>query len=124
MQVLGDVQATYRTFAVHAAGNSACFEQWALGVAEDIEVQHWLTGLPEPKRQPNLVFAAAPWHGLIAPAGCSRWVQAQDCVCSPTIVLSDVLLTAALRPAGSCRGGEGSPVGAGGDARLADEVGA
>ena len=68
MQVLGDVQATYRKFAVYAAGNSACFEQWALGVAEDAEVHHWLAGLPKPKRQPNLVFAAARWHGLIAPA--------------------------------------------------------
>ena len=56
MQVLGDVQATYRKFAVYAAGSSACFEQWALGVAEDAEVQHWLAGLPKPKRQPNLVF--------------------------------------------------------------------
>jgi hypothetical protein len=68
MQVLGDVQETYRKFAVYAAGNSACFEQWALGVAGDAEVQHWLAGLPEPKRQPNLVFAAARWHGLAAPA--------------------------------------------------------
>jgi hypothetical protein len=31
-------------------------------------VQRWLTRLPEPKRQPNLVFAAARWHGLDAPA--------------------------------------------------------
>src|SRR3954469_23568675 len=68
MQVLGDVQATYRTFGVYAAGNSACFEQWALGVAEDAEVQHWLAGLPKPKRQPNLVLAAPRWHGLLAPA--------------------------------------------------------
>ncbi len=68
MQVLGDVQATYRNFAVYAVDHSACFEQWALGVAEDAEVQHWLAGLPKPKRQPNLVFAAARWHGLTSPA--------------------------------------------------------
>jgi hypothetical protein len=68
MRVLGEVQATYRSFAVYAAGNSRCFEQWARGVAEDPEVQHWLARLPEPKRQPNLVFAAARWHGLAAPA--------------------------------------------------------
>ncbi len=67
MQVLGDVQETYRSFAVYAAGQSACFEQWALGVAEDPEVQHWLARLPVPKRQPNLVFAAARWHGLTKP---------------------------------------------------------
>jgi hypothetical protein len=68
MQVLGDVQTTYRNFAVYAAGNSPCFEEWALGVAEDPEVQRWLSQLPEPKRQPNLVFASARWHGLAAPA--------------------------------------------------------
>ena len=68
MQVLGDVRKTYRSFAVFAAGNSPCFEEWALGVAEDLEVQRWLARLPEPKRQPNLVFAAARWHGLAAPS--------------------------------------------------------
>src|SRR4249919_2783161 len=62
-----DVQATYRSFAVYVGGNSPCFEEWALGVAEDGEVQRWLAHLPEPKRQPNLVFAAARWHGLAAP---------------------------------------------------------
>jgi len=68
MQVLGDVATTYRNFAVYAADNSSCFEEWALGVAEDREVQRWLAQLLEPKRQPNLVFAAARWHGLAAPA--------------------------------------------------------
>lgn len=63
-----EIQTTYRNFAVYAAGNSPCFEQWALGVADDPDVQRWLAGLPEPKRQPNLVFAAARWHGLAAPA--------------------------------------------------------
>lgn len=68
VQALGDVQQTYRTFAVYAAGNSPCFEEWALGVVTDPEVQHWLARLPAPKRQPNLVFAAARWHGVAAPA--------------------------------------------------------
>lgn len=68
MQVLREVQTTYRNFAVYAAGSSPCFEEWALGVTEDDEVQRWLAWLPGPKRQPNLVFAAARWHGLAAPA--------------------------------------------------------
>ena len=68
VQALRDVQTTYRSFAVYAAGSSPCFEEWALGVAEDLEVQRWLTHLPAGKRQPNLVFAAARWHGLAAPA--------------------------------------------------------
>lgn len=63
MQVLGDVQKAYRNFAIYAAGNSFCFEEWALGVAEDHEVQRWLAQLPEPKHQPNLVFAAARSRG-------------------------------------------------------------
>ncbi len=68
MQVLADIQTAYRNFAVYAAGNSPCFEEWALGVAADRQVQRWLARLPEPKRQPNLVFAAARWDGLVAPA--------------------------------------------------------
>lgn len=68
MQAPEDVERTYRDFAVYAAGHSPCFEEWALGVAGDREVQEWLTRLPVPKRQPNLVFAAARWHGVAAPS--------------------------------------------------------
>ena len=68
VEVYGEVQTTYRDFAVYAADSSPCFEEWALGVVDDPEVQEWLARLPEPKRQPNLVFAAARWHGLAAPA--------------------------------------------------------
>ena len=63
-----DVVEEYRDFASYAAGDSPCFEEWALGVAEDAEVQRRLAQLPEPKRQPNLAFAAARWHGVAAPA--------------------------------------------------------
>ncbi|UMG94308.1 DUF2332 domain-containing protein [Nocardioides sp. TF02-7] len=38
------------------------------GVVDDPEVQAWLETLPDAKQQPNLVFAAARWHGLAAPA--------------------------------------------------------
>jgi hypothetical protein len=76
MDVLGDVQSAYRSFAVYAAGNSPCFEEWALGVAEDRDVQQWLARLPPAKRQPNLVFASARWHGLGAPAPYSDLRQA------------------------------------------------
>lgn len=40
---------------------------WALGVADDPEVHAWLADLPRIKQQPNLVFAAARWHGAPAP---------------------------------------------------------
>jgi len=62
-----DVIEEYRDFATYAAGDSPCFEAWARGVADDPEVLAWLGTLPPIKRQPNLVFAAARWHGAPAP---------------------------------------------------------
>jgi hypothetical protein len=41
--------------------------EWTLGVAGDPEVREWIATLPEDKQQPNLVFAAARWHGVPAP---------------------------------------------------------
>ncbi len=67
MQLYGDIADDYRDFAGYAHGDSPCFEGWALAVADDDEVQAWLTELPPVKRQPNLVFAAARWHGVKAP---------------------------------------------------------
>jgi hypothetical protein len=67
MQLYGDLADDYRDFAGYACDDSPCFEDWALAVADDEEVQAWLTELPPVKRQPNLVFAAARWHGVEAP---------------------------------------------------------
>lgn len=67
MRVYGPIEEKYREFASWAA-DSPCFQEWALGVAGDPEVRAWLGALPDPKQQPNLVFAAARWHGLEAPA--------------------------------------------------------
>ncbi|WP_310962994.1 DUF2332 domain-containing protein [Nocardioides terrisoli] len=68
MEMHGDLARRYRDFAAHARGESPCFEDWALGVADDAEVHAWLAELPRLKQQPNLVFAAARWHGAAAPA--------------------------------------------------------
>src|SRR3954449_2794097 len=55
----------YRDFGEHQArGSSECFSRWALAVADDPEVLSRLETLPPAKRQPNLVFAAARWHGV------------------------------------------------------------
>jgi hypothetical protein len=59
--------AQYAEFVTEAQGASACFEEWARGVADDPAVLAWLGGLPAAKQQPNLVFAAARWHGVPAP---------------------------------------------------------
>jgi hypothetical protein len=51
---------TYRRFArLEAAGRSPVYEALALSVAGDRAVLDFLGSLPPPKRQPNLLFAAA-----------------------------------------------------------------
>lgn len=67
MDLLEPVVSQYRRFVPFAAGYSPCFEEWALGVVGDPEVQAWIGRLPQLKQQPNLVFAAARWHGVPAP---------------------------------------------------------
>ncbi len=62
-----DVVASYRDFAGYAAADSPTFHDWALAVADDPEVTAWIAALPAIKQQPNLVFAAARWHGVDAP---------------------------------------------------------
>ena len=64
----GAIAERYRDFAAYARDDSPCFEAWALGVADDPEMLAWLADLPRIKQQPNLVFAAARWHGAPAPA--------------------------------------------------------
>lgn len=50
----------YRSFAeLEARGQSALYEEWALGVAGDVELRDLLEQLPLQKRQPNLIFAVA-----------------------------------------------------------------
>ena len=60
------VAEQYEDFARYADG-SPCFEEWATSVVDDPEVLAWIGTLPPVKRQPNLVFAAARWHGVPAP---------------------------------------------------------
>ncbi|MFC6287118.1 DUF2332 domain-containing protein [Nocardioides sp. GCM10027113] len=70
MEIHADVTKTYSDFLGYLEAEGArgtCFEEWTTGVLGDPEVQEWLGTLPEPKRQPNLVFAAARWHGVPAP---------------------------------------------------------
>lgn len=66
MEMRGSVAHRYLAFAEEAA-DSACFSDWARRVAGDPDVHAWLADLPELKQQPNLVFAAARWHGAAAP---------------------------------------------------------
>ena len=67
MDVFAETTTQYAEFAAHAAPTSPCFHDWATRVSTDGEVLEWINALPVPKRQPNLVFAAARWHGVPAP---------------------------------------------------------
>ncbi|PYG01834.1 hypothetical protein SAMN05216184_101299 [Georgenia satyanarayanai] len=58
------VAEVYRLFAEREArGASPVYEAWASRIAEDAAVLARLETLPPGKRQPNLVLAAARWHG-------------------------------------------------------------
>jgi hypothetical protein len=59
-----DTSELYQRFAsTEARGESPCYERWAEGVAGDPELLGLIDALPDPKRQPNLVFAAVRYHG-------------------------------------------------------------
>lgn len=66
MELFTEVVEQYADFARHAH-DSPCFEEWATSVTGDPEVMAWIGALPPIKQQPNLVFAAARWHGVPAP---------------------------------------------------------
>lgn len=60
-----DTAAVYGQFAGSQAlnGGSPTYQDWARGVAVDPELCALLDTLPEPRRQPNLLFAAARLAG-------------------------------------------------------------
>lgn len=59
-----DTSEEYRRFArEQAAGTSPAYEALAYAVANDTELLHLLDGLPEIKRQPNLLFGVVRHQG-------------------------------------------------------------
>lgn len=68
MELYTEVVEQYADFADYARNDSPCFEEWARGVAGDPEAVAGIGTLPAIKQQPNLVFAAARWHGVPTPA--------------------------------------------------------
>jgi hypothetical protein len=79
-----EVVDQYTRFVEECRDESPCFASWAASVAADPEAVAWISTLPGIKRQPNLVFAAARWHGVAAPG--------------PYAALRAALLSGALRP--------------------------
>lgn len=58
------IAMTYDDFGRRwAHETSPLYEDWATGIAGDPVVLDLLRALPEPKRQPNLIFASARWEG-------------------------------------------------------------
>jgi hypothetical protein len=58
--VTADVVRTYEVFArLEAHGRSPAYEALAVAVAQDADVVGFVASLPDAKRQPNLLFAAA-----------------------------------------------------------------
>lgn len=104
---LAPVAARYRRFAdVEAPGRSALYQDWADGVAADIELQRILARIPPERRQPPLVFAVTRLLG--APEdGFERWAawlraHADEVVAEcgrRSLQTNDPLRCAALLPA-------------------------
>lgn len=64
MDDLEPIARRYLQFADYEArGSSPSYDAWSRAVAADDALLARLAALPEPKRQPNLVFAALRWHG-------------------------------------------------------------
>lgn len=60
----GDTARQYAEFGNDWVGaQSPVFRDWSVAIAGDAEVLALIGTLPELKRQPNLVLAAARWHG-------------------------------------------------------------
>jgi Uncharacterized protein conserved in bacteria (DUF2332) len=71
---------SYRRFATYeAAGRSPAYEQLANAVAEDGLILSFLGRLPASKRQPNLLFAAAPAAEVRNPRKAGGWITAPRC---------------------------------------------
>lgn len=74
-----EISQWYRGFAEQEArGRSAMYERLALAVADDDELLRHLSALPEPKRQPNLLFASVRYLGgpVWDPADFRAWALA------------------------------------------------
>ena len=106
MDPYADVVTSYTDFAEHAA-DSPCFVEWSLGVLGDAAMLEKITSLPPIKQQPNLVFAAARWHGAAAPGPyegfrrtmLQQWSAVEQTILSRSTQTNEVGRLATLVPA-------------------------
>lgn len=118
MEPFGATATQYATFARQAA-DSPVLASWSAAVAGDPELLALVDTLPGIKRQPNLVLAAARWHGLADDAGpeqlrellLARWPQVAATVATRSTQTNEVGRLATLLPAlaqcGQGPGGDG-----------------
>jgi hypothetical protein len=107
VRLYGEVAEQYAEFAASARGESPCFEEWALGIAGDEELIALVGSLPPVKQQPNLVFAAARWIGVPAPAPYAelrrgllgRWEEVRATVLARSTQTNEAGRLATLLPA-------------------------
>ncbi|WP_250444513.1 DUF2332 domain-containing protein [Actinotalea sp. C106] len=99
------VAETYRAFGEREArGSSTTYERWARALSEDDVVADLLTTLPAGKRQPNLVFAAARWHGAAGTYAnlrttlLDRWPAVRDTVLARATQTNEAGRCATLLP--------------------------
>ncbi len=103
---MNDIADRYRLFAeTEARGNSPCYEQWCLEIADDAELLTLIGTLPEAKQQPNLVLGAARFVGATAgPYAALRewlmvhWQAVRDVTLSRSTQTNEVGRTAVLMP--------------------------
>jgi hypothetical protein len=103
-----DTADLYAQFAESQAlnGGSPIYQDWARGVAGDPEVRALLDGLPEPKRQPNLLFAAARLVGApsdgwgeVRPRLLAAWSDVEHTMRTHTTQTNEPRRCATLLPA-------------------------
>lgn len=107
MDLFGDATLAqeYADFAAQA-DDSPVIRDWATGVAADPEVLALIEPLPRLKRQPNLVLAAARWHGAepgpyenLRSVLMSRWDEVRATVIARSTQTNEVGRCATLLPA-------------------------
>ena len=114
---MADTAERYREFAREAHGRSAAYEALAEAVAGDGTVLGFLGTLPEAKRQPNLLFAAARYLlGGPADIGTLRGLAGRDAARLAEVMLARRTQTneparcATLLPALALLAGSGGPL--------------
>lgn len=85
---------------VEADGSSAQYAAWARAIAADDALIQLIEALPAGKKQPNLVFAAARWHGAPSTAEAfAEWLHEHWAIVRETVLTRSTQTNEAARSA-------------------------